>query len=78
MKLSPILRMASGNFRALVTKAKKTPATIELLTQADFPTESKVKLSPGPCDTIVKVQYSNLNYKDALVRKSFFKSLSWV
>ncbi len=55
-------------FRALVTKAKKIPATVENLSVTDLPAESKVKQSPGKCDTTVIVEYSNLNYKDALVR----------
>ena len=69
MKFSPILRMA--NFRALVTVAKKTPATVETLSIDQLPKQSTVKQSPGACDTIVNVKYSNLNYKDALVSLSF-------
>ena len=56
-----------SNFKALITKAKKTPATIESLTISELPKDSTVKQSPGKCDTIVNVKYSNLNYKDALV-----------
>ena len=52
---------------ATITKAKKTPATIETLEISDLPVKSLVKQSPGICDTIVNVKYSNLNYKDALV-----------
>ena len=66
MKLSQVLKM-SNTFKALVTKAKKTPAALEILNQDQLPTESKVKQSPGKCDTIVNVKFSNLNYKDALV-----------
>ena len=69
MKFSPILRMA--NFRALVTVNKKTPATVETLTFDSLPKQSTVKQSPGACDTIVNVKYSNLNYKDALVSLSY-------
>ena len=65
MKLTPILRMA--NFKALVTKAKKATATVETMSIEQLPKESFVKQSPGACDTIVNVKYSNLNYKDALV-----------
>ena len=54
-------------YLATVTKAKKTPATIETLQISDLPVKSLVKQSPGICDTIVNVKYSNLNYKDALV-----------
>ena len=56
-----------SNFKALITKAKKTPSTIESLTISELPKDSTVKQSPGKCDTIVNVKYSNLNYKDALV-----------
>ena len=72
MKFSPVLRMAS--FRALVTKAKKTPATVESLSVEELPQESSVKQSPGKCDTIVDVRFSNLNYKDALVSIKIMKS----
>ena len=65
MRLSPILRMA--NIKALVTRTKKIPATVESISVEELPKESKVKQSPGICDTIVKVKYSTLNYKDALV-----------
>ena len=65
MRLSPILRMA--NIKALVTRAKKIPATVESISMEELPKESKVKQSPGICDTIVNVKYSTLNYKDALV-----------
>ena len=65
MKLTHCLRMST--FRALVTKAKKTPATLETLDISELPSKSLVKQSPGQCDTIINVKYSNLNYKDALV-----------
>ena len=65
MRFSPILRMA--NIKALVTRTKKIPATVESISVEELPKESKVKQSPGICDTIVKVKYSTLNYKDALV-----------
>ena len=65
MRFSPILRMA--NIKALVTRTKKNPATVESISVEELPKESKVKQSPGICDTIVKVKYSTLNYKDALV-----------
>ena len=66
MRFSSILRMA--NIKALVTRTKKIPATVESISVEELPKESKVKQSPGICDTIVKVKYSTLNYKDALVR----------
>ena len=65
MRLTKVLNMS--NFKALITKAKKTPATIESLSISELPQQSTVKQSPGNCDTIVNVKYSNLNYKDALV-----------
>ena len=65
MRFSPILRMA--NIKALVTRTKKIPAIVESISVEELPKESKVKQSPGICDTIVKVKYSTLNYKDALV-----------
>jgi len=53
-------------FQALVTRGK-APATVETLSRADLPASSTVRASPGECDTLVKVDYSTLNYKDALV-----------
>ena len=64
MKLSPRL---CNSFQALVTRGKKTPATVETLTRADLPLESTSKAAPGTCDMLVQVEYSTLNYKDALV-----------
>jgi len=54
-------------FRALVASQPKTPAAVQSLTRADLPKASTVKQSPGACDTVVRVKYSNINYKDALV-----------
>ena len=65
MRLTHCSKMST--FRALVTKAKKTPANLETLEPSDLPLKSLVKQSPGECDTIVNVKYSTLNYKDALV-----------
>lgn len=64
MKLSPRL---CSSFQALVTRGKKTPATVETLTRADLPLESTCKAAPGSCDMLVQVEYSTLNYKDAMV-----------
>jgi len=58
--------LLSSNFPALVTRGK-TPAKLESLTRSDLPKESQYKGAPGPCDMLVKVEYSTLNYKDALV-----------
>lgn len=65
MKLSP--RLFSHSFPALVTRGR-TPASLETLTRADLPVESTYKLGiPGTCDMLVQVEYSTINYKDALV-----------
>jgi len=62
-----ITRHLACSFRALITKEKKVPATVGSLTRAELPTTSTVKVSPGECDLHVRVSYSNINYKDALV-----------
>jgi len=64
MKISARL---CSSFQALVTRGKKTPATVETMTRADLPQESTSKMAPGACDMLVQVEYSTLNYKDALV-----------
>jgi len=57
-----------GTFRALVTTAKKVPATVQSLSEASLPKVSGVKAAPGSdCDTVIKVDYSTLNFKDAMV-----------
>jgi len=55
-----------SQFQALVTRGK-APAAIETLSRADLPANSTVKTQPGECDMLLKVDYSTLNYKDALV-----------
>ena len=45
----------------------KAPATVETLSRAELPAASTVKSQPGECDLLVSVEYSTLNYKDALV-----------
>jgi len=62
MKLSQINRL-----RALVTSAKKTPATVETIEAAQLPTVSKVRGQEGDASVLVDVKYSTVNYKDALV-----------
>ncbi|KAL7566924.1 hypothetical protein ACA910_008647 [Epithemia clementina (nom. ined.)] len=58
----------TSGFRALVTRAKKTLAKVEQLTRAELPSTSTVKQSSGKeCNLTIRVSYSNLNYKDALV-----------
>jgi len=58
--------LCSSTFKALVTRGK-TPASVESLTRADLPLVSTYKGAPGSCDMLVQVEYSTLNYKDALV-----------
>lgn len=58
---------AAGTFRALVTTAKKVPATVQSLSDSALPATSGVKAAPGDCDTLIKVDYSTLNFKDAMV-----------
>jgi len=53
-------------FQALVTRGK-SPATVETFSRAELPASSTVRAEPGDCDLLVQVQYSTLNYKDALV-----------
>ena len=55
-----------SSFPALVTRGK-APATVETLSRAELPAASTVKAQPGECDLLVSVEYSTLNYKDALV-----------
>jgi len=64
MRFSPRL---FSSFPALVTKRKGAPATIETLSRSDLPLVSTCKAAPGDCDMLVKVSYSTLNYKDAMV-----------
>jgi acrylyl-CoA reductase (NADPH) len=59
-------RAVYQQFQALVTRGK-SPAAVETLNRGDLPAASTVRAQPGECDLLVKVQYSNLNYKDALV-----------
>ena len=44
----------SGTIRALVTRAKKTPAMVEMLALADLPKESAIKKTLGKCDVLVE------------------------
>jgi len=70
-----LTRPLSSAIRALVASQPKTPAAVESLTRDDLPKASTVKQSPGPCDTIVRVKYSNINYKDALVATGKYPGL---
>jgi len=64
MRISPRL---FSSFPALVTQGKGSPAVVTSLSRADLPATSTSKPAPGECDLLVKVEYSTLNYKDALV-----------
>ena len=55
-----------NSVRALVTRGKGNVG-VETLSISDLPTECKYKQTKGPCDMTVEVDYSTLNYKDALV-----------
>ena len=44
----------SGTIRALVTRAKKAPARVEMLAVSDLPKESAIKRTPGKCDVLVE------------------------
>ena len=69
------------NFRALVTKKKKVSASMETLSTTDLPKASNIKQMSktvtGECDTIVKVQYSTINYKDAMVVTGNYPGLKY-
>jgi len=65
----------SSAIRALVAAQPKTPAAIQTISRDDLPKASTCKQAPGPCDTIVKVKYSNVNYKDALVATGKYPGL---
>ena len=77
MKLTRIAMASNSTFRALVTKAKGVPANVESLSESALPMESTVKAAPGNCNTVVKVDYSNLNYKDAMVVTGSYPGLKY-
>ncbi len=56
-------------FRAVVTRADGQVAKLEELSPSSLPSVSVVKRAPGQCDTIVKVEYSSLNFKVMAKRK---------
>ena len=59
------LRLCSS-FPALVTRGPGS-AAVETLSLEQLPARCEYKQTRGPCDMLVRVQYSTLNYKDALV-----------
>ncbi|TRY70947.1 hypothetical protein TCAL_01251 [Tigriopus californicus] len=58
---------SAKTIRALITRTKGVSAQVETLPVIELPLQSTVKNSPGECNLLVKVKYSSLNYKDALV-----------
>ena len=55
-----------SSFQALVTRGVGN-ANVEKLSISDLPKECLYKQTKGQCDMLVEVEYSTLNYKDALV-----------
>ena len=54
---SLITMSGSSTIRALVSRAKKTPAAVEMINRInDLPKESTIKSSPGECKLRVKVR----------------------
>lgn len=66
-----------STFRALVSMGKNVPATVQSLNESQLPATSSVKAAPGDCDTIIKVDYSNLNFKDAMVATGTYPGLQF-
>jgi len=66
-----------STFRALVSMGKNVPATVQSLNESQLPATSSVKAAPGDCDTIIKVDYSNLNFKDAMVATGSYPGLQF-
>ena len=76
LSVSIDLMSLPSTFRALVTRAKKSAAAVEVLQSAtDLPKESSVKKASGPCGLTVAVDYSSLNYKDAMVATGKYPGL---
>ena len=80
MRLTAITRLPK-TFKALVTKEKKVPASLDILEINELPKTSSIKQMSktvtGECDTIVKVRYSTLNYKDAMVVTGKYPGLKY-
>lgn len=66
-----------NRFRALLTTAKKTPATVQQLNRSDLPLNSTVRGEEGSTSVLVKVKYSTVNYKDALVTNGVYAGLKF-
>ena len=69
------------SFRALVSREKKALASLETLQFADLPKTYTIKQMSKTiakeCDTILKVEYSTLNYKDAMVVTGNYPGLKY-
>ena len=61
-----VTRSLLSSFPALVTRAAGQVG-VERLSVSDLPRECVYKQTRGSCDLLVKVDFSTLNYKDALV-----------
>ena len=72
MRLTPRL---CSSFQALVTRGVGN-ANVEKLSVSDLPKECLYKQTKGLCDMLVEVEYSTLNYKDALVVSGRYKGQS--
>ena len=62
-----VSRTFLSSFPALVTRGKAGQVGVERLSESDLPRECGYKQTRGSCDLLVKVEFSTLNYKDALV-----------
>ena len=69
------------SFRALVSRQKNALASLETLQFNDLPKTYSIKqmskVITKECDTILKVEYSTLNYKDALVVTGNYPGLKY-
>ena len=61
-----LTRNLCTSFQALVTRGVGNVG-VEMLPLSCLPSECKYKQTKGPCDMKVEVEFSTLNYKDALV-----------
>ena len=64
-------------FQALVTRGKGKVG-LETLSLSDLPQECTYKQTKGICDMFVEVEYSALNYKDALVVSGRWNNLDLI
>ena len=62
-----VSRTVLSSFPALVTRGQAGQVGVERLDVSDLPGECRYKQTQGSCDLLVRVEFSTLNYKDALV-----------